>query len=215
MTAPTDEELLREYLSGDLSAFELLVRRHAPELHQFAMRFTSDSVAAEDVVQETLLQIHNSAESFDPTKRFKPWLFTIAANKARDYLRRRTRRREVPFEAQISGESDSTRRFIELLSGDEDIPEDDLLADEKRRIVRELVERMPDKLKDVLILAYFHKFSYQDIGEVLGIPLGTVKSRLHAAVVWFADNYKDLLKQRIGEGDDETETAKKSPRKSD
>ena len=72
MNAPTDEQLLHEYLDGQASSFELLVRRHAPELQSFVLRFTGDFVAAEDVVQETFLQVHNSADSFDPTRPRPP-----------------------------------------------------------------------------------------------------------------------------------------------
>jgi RNA polymerase sigma-70 factor (ECF subfamily) len=104
--APTDEQLLEEYLQGKTASFELLVRRHASELYQFAVRFTGDAMAAEDVVQETFLQVHHSAGDFDRSRRFKPWLFTIAANKARDHLRRLSRRREVSFEAQIGNDSE-------------------------------------------------------------------------------------------------------------
>ena len=193
MDAPTDEQLLQEYLRGQVASFELLVRRHAGELHQFALRFTSDSVAADDVVQETLLQVHNVARSFDPTRRFKPWLFTIAANKARDHLRRRARRREVPFDAHPGHEKESKQRFIHLLSGDWVSPDEDLLLEEKKRIVKSVIEEMPTKLCEVLILAYYHRFPYKEIGEIVGIPLGTVKSRLHAAVVWFGERYKQVV----------------------
>ncbi len=123
MDAPTDETLLREHLEGKTGSFELLVRRHAPELHQFVLRFTGDSTTAEDVVQEAFVQVHASADRFDPARRFKPWLFTIAANKARDYLRKRTRRREVAFDAKV-GDDDSGSRFVHLLADDSPLPED-------------------------------------------------------------------------------------------
>ncbi|MCH8885541.1 MAG: sigma-70 family RNA polymerase sigma factor, partial [SAR324 cluster bacterium] len=75
--------MLHEYLQGEPGSFELLVRRHTPELFRFTLRLTGSSVAAEDAVQDTFLQVHISAESFDLSRRFKPWLFTIAANKSR------------------------------------------------------------------------------------------------------------------------------------
>lgn len=191
MDAPTDETLLREYLGGKAGSFELLVRRHAQELFQFVQRFTTDSVTAEDVVQESFLQVHLSAAQFDPARRFKPWLFTIAANKARDHLRRKTRRREVAADAHLDEDADSGRRFIHLLSDDTPPPDEELLADEKRKVVREVLGAMPEKLREVLILAYYHRFAYKDIGDVIGIPLGTVKSRLHAAIAMFGERYRD------------------------
>jgi RNA polymerase sigma-70 factor (ECF subfamily) len=191
--APTDESLLKEYLHGKQGSFELLVRRHSRELHQFVMRFTGDSVAAEDIVQDSFLQVHHSAQSFDPGRRFKPWLFTIAANKARDALRRRTRRREVPFDATIpGGDGESTSRFLDLLATeDAESPDEELQADENRQVVQQIIESMPEHLSEVLILGYYHRFPYKDIAEIIGVPLGTVKSRLHAAVVAFGERYRE------------------------
>lgn len=193
MDAPTDESLLKEYLHGKQGSFELLVRRHARELHQFVMRFTGDSVAAEDIVQDSFLQVHHSAQSFDPGRRFKPWLFTIAANKARDALRRRTRRREVPFDATIQGgDGESTSRFLDLLATeDAETPDEELQADENRQVVRQIIESMPENLSEVLILGYYHRLPYKDIAEIVGVPLGTVKSRLHAAVAAFGERYRE------------------------
>lgn len=193
MDAPTDENLLQQYLNGRAAGFELLVRRHTQELYRFAVRFTGDSVAAEDVVQETFLQVHNSAADFDPARRLKPWLFTIAANKARDYLRKLGRRREVPFDAYVGNEDEAGQRFIDLLSGDDVVPDEDLLLEEKRGLVKSLTEAMPTKLSEVLILAYYHRFSYKEIAEIVGIPLGTVKSRLHAAIVHFGQRYREAV----------------------
>lgn len=193
MTAPTDEKLLQEYLEGKAASFESLVRRHTQELYQFVLRFTGDSVAAEDVVQEAFLQVYKSAGNFDPTRRFKPWLFTIAANKARDYLRRVSRRREVPFEAYVGSEDKAGQRFIDLLAGEDVQPHEDLLLDEKRQAVKSVMEVMPARLSEVLILAYYHRFAYKEIAEIVGIPLGTVKSRLHAAVVHFGERYREAV----------------------
>lgn len=196
MDTPTDEKLLQDYLHGKPGSFELLVRRHTQELFQFVVRFTSDSVAAEDVVQESLLQVHTSAATFDPARRFKPWLFTIAANKARDYLRKRGRRHEVPIDAHLGDESDSARRFVHLLANDSAAPDEEMLVEEKRRMVRAVLEAMPVKLREVLILAYYHRFPYKDIGEIVGVPLGTVKSRLHAAVVLFGEAYREAVMEK-------------------
>lgn len=196
MNAPTDEKLIRDFLSGKPESFELLVRRHAPELYQFIVRFIGDSAAAEDIVQETFLQVHHSAAEFDPKRRFKPWLFTIGANKARDHLRRQNRRREVSFEAQVGNEKDAGQRFIDLLSREHVLPEEDLLLDEERRLVKEIMDGMPPKFSEVLVLAYYHRFPYKEIADILGIPLGTVKSRLHAAISYFGEQYQKAVELR-------------------
>ena len=87
----SDSELLRRHLEGDADAFAALVRRYRRELFGFLVRFTADSALADDVFQEAFLQLHLSAGAFDLSRRLKPWLFTIAANKARDALRSRAR----------------------------------------------------------------------------------------------------------------------------
>ncbi len=189
MRTPTDEGLLADSLGNRPEAFELLVRRHSAELYRFVFRFTNSSAAAEDVVQETFLQAYLSASSFDPSRRFKPWLFTIAANKARDWLRGRSRRSEVALNNELDG-GDGQQSFLSLLEGTEVGPDAELELDEKRRIVRSIVDQMPSILRDALVLAYYHRFSYREIAEVLGIPVGTVKSRLHSAVAFFGKSYR-------------------------
>ncbi len=194
MDRPTDEHLLSEHLAGRSDAFELLVRRHSPELHRFALRFTNSSLAADDVVQETFIKVYQSAETFDTDRRFKPWLFTIAANKARDWIRQRSRRSELPLDAQIEKDGEAgSRSFLDLMSADDDDDAREVELEDQRRNVRVILEAMPEMLREVLILAYYHKLPYRDIAEVLGVPLGTVKSRLHSAVGHFGVAYRQAL----------------------
>ena len=178
MHAPSDEDLLRRFLDGDSGSFELLVRRYVQELYQFVQRFTGDRAIAEDVVQDTFLQVHDSASRFDSARKFKPWLFTIAANKARDFLRKRQRRRELPIEARIQGDDGNTQQFSDLFACDNEPIDDDLLAEERRQAVRDATSNMPDRLREILVLAYFHRMSYRDIAEVFALPVGTVKRPL-------------------------------------
>jgi len=197
----SDERLLAEFLSGGASAFSFLVARHANDLHQFVGRFLQNSAAAEDIVQETFIQVHQSAAGFDPGRRFRPWLFTIAANKARDYLRSRMRKREVPLAMNggLSG-SDETISYLDFTADEVDSPAEIIEAQEERAIVREVVSRMPSHLREVLVLGYYQRFPYREIAEIIGIPLGTVKSRLHAAVSHFAAAYR--RETEVDEADD-------------
>ncbi len=196
MNAPTDEQLLADHLAGKPGAFRALVERHHGELLQFVYRFTNSKAAADDVVQDTFVQIHLAATSFDPSRRFKPWLFTIAANKARDYLRGRTRRREVPLNAEVGGGDEGGQRFLDLLADEGGDAGARLMDTEQARIVRQVVDDMPDNLSEILILAYYHRMPYREIAEVLEIPVGTVKSRLHAAVTRFGERYRSLSEDR-------------------
>ena len=198
MNAPSDERLLAEYLAGRTDRFELLVRRHSEELFQFLARFVGNAASAEDIVQETFLQVHLSAGQFDRERRFKPWLFTIAANKARDLLRGRSRRPEVPLDAFVgSSDEDEGQRFLDFLADASTAPEAGLVEDERRELVEQIIGRMPEHLREVLVLGYYHRFPYKDMADILGIPLGTVKSRLHAAVAFFAREYRAALRERV------------------
>lgn len=186
---PSDEQLLESYRSGNRSAFTTLVQRYQRELFHFLVRFLGNRAAAEDVFQETFLQVHQSIDLFDPSRRFKPWLFTIAANKARDLIRAQSRRPTNPLQASISpGQEEG--EFIDLMQTFAEPPETPLERQELQQSVQRTVMQMPEHLREVLLLSYFHQFPYKQISEILDIPLGTVKSRLHSAVAYFAEAWK-------------------------
>jgi RNA polymerase sigma-70 factor, ECF subfamily len=191
----TDEQLLAEYAKGHSECFEELVGRYSEELFHFLVRFTGGVSSAEDILQEAFLQVHLSAGSFDPSRRFKPWLFTIAANKARDMMRGRARRSEVRLDASVEEDESEGLRFSDFLADTALGPTESIETDEQRQIVRRIVEQMPEHLREALILAYYHKFPYKDMAEILQVPLGTVKSRLHGAVSAFAAAYQKATGQ--------------------
>jgi RNA polymerase sigma-70 factor (ECF subfamily) len=169
-----------------------LVHRYRRELFSFLAHFLGDRTTAEDVFQETFLQVYRSAAGYDPSRRFRPWLFAIAANKARDWLRLQRRRPSVPLEAIVRPGAEKPQTYAELMEAPGEAPVAEMEKEELRRRVRETVLAMPERLREVLLLSFFHHFSYREIGDVLGIPLGTVKSRIHAAVAHFADRWHRL-----------------------
>ncbi len=186
----TDEALIAAYRGGDRNGFAELVGRYERELFHFLVRFLGDRAAAEDVFQETFLQIHQSAENFDTQRRFRPWLFTIAANKARDLIRSNARRPANPLQASINNGDDDSGEFIDLMKSNEAMPDAPLQQQELQFKVQSTVTNMPDHLREILLLSYFHQFPYKQISDILDIPLGTVKSRLHTAVAHFADRWR-------------------------
>ena len=187
----SDSELLGRHLAGDPGAFEALTNRYRGELYNFLARFTGDRTLAEDVFQEAFLQLHLSAGAFDTSRRLRPWLFTIAANKARDAMRSRARRQAAPLDAEVSG-SEGEATYVDLMPANIPEPVESLLNLETRQAVRSIVEEMPEHLRTVLLLSYFHDFPYKEIAGILSVPLGTIKSRLHAAVKLFAKRWKAL-----------------------
>ena len=184
----SDEALLAAHLSGHPQAFPLLMERYRPELHGFLQRFIGSRAAAEDVFQETFLQIHLSGATFDPTRVFRPWLYTIAANKARDWYRKDRRRRGVSLQTPIGENGDG--ELIDLFAARIHQPAQPLTLKEESALVKKAVDALPQIHREILVLAYFQKMNYQQIAEILEIPLGTVKSRLHSAVAAFADRWR-------------------------
>lgn len=192
----SDEQLLQSHKQGDQTAFEQLIQRYRAQLFHFLVRFTANRATAEDVFQEAFLQVHLSVDSFDPKRRFKPWLFTIAANKARDHMRKQARRPAAPLSAPVGGDSEEeSQSFVDLLQADLPLPEERMAEKETAERITQTIYRMPEHLREILLLAYFEQFSYNDIAQILSIPLGTVKSRLHTAVGTFARQWKSENQQ--------------------
>ena len=185
----TDEELLSDHIDGDSSAFPELMDRYKNSLLHFLIRFVGTTAAAEDVFQEAFLQVHISAETFDLTRRFKPWLFTIAANKGRDWHRKHSKRTVLSLSQEIGGDGDGAR-FVDLMESDQELPDAKLLDSEQIDSVRNAVDHLPSHLREILLLSYFQQMSYVQIADSLQIPLGTVKSRLHAAVAAFSQTWQ-------------------------
>lgn len=188
MSHKSDEQLLAEHVAGTPGVFDQLAGRYVHELYGFLHRFVGNAAAAEDLIQETFLQIHLAAASFDPTRSFKPWLYTVAANKARDFLRFRGRRQEQSLDlAGPDGDGPSPADGVEAVRE----PSDDAFDEQERaERVRQLISRMPEHLRLILMLGYYQQLPYAEIAEILDIPVGTVKSRLHAAVAHFAKVWK-------------------------
>ena len=191
---PTDEELLAAHIEGDQHAFPVLMERYKNDLLHFLIRFVGKRAAAEDVFQEAFLQVHISAETFDLKRRFKPWLFTIAANKGRDWHRKHSKRKTMSLSREVGGEGETTR-FVDLMESGEDLPDAEIINDEKKQAIRSIVDTLPSHFREILLLSYFQQLSYVQIAESLEIPLGTVKSRLHSAVAAFAVAWQQVAEE--------------------
>lgn len=193
MKTLTDEELLVRHRGGDDEALRELIVRYHDDLLRFLVRLLGGNrAAADDVFQEAFLQVHLAAESFDASRRFRPWLFTIAANKARDLLRKNGRRQTLELSAPIGGQGGDGGTYIDLVQVAAASPDAGLDAEEQNAMVQRALNALSPSLREVLLLAYFQRMSYAQIADEIGIPLGTVKSRLHSAVAKFAAAWKRL-----------------------
>lgn len=190
----SDEELLKLFRAGNASAFDALVHRYEGELFGYLNRYLRNRELAEDTFQTTFMTVYQKAETFEEGKRFKPWLYAIATNQAIDASRKRKRRQTISLENEWdSGESSAKAGSLrDVLESNNEKPDSLIMMDEKKVQVRKAIDTLPENLRQVLLLAYFHEFKYQEISEVLEIPLGTVKSRLHAALEKFQQSWERM-----------------------
>ena len=186
----SDAELLVRYSAGDEAAFRELVSRYKNSLYAFLRQFLNRHDLVEDVFQETFLQLFSSRDSFDQSRPLRPWLFTIAANKAKDALRKWQRTSAVPIGTMADSEELSFDDMLNSVTSDSTMPYEELQRNETASRVGQIISDMPENLREILHLAYFQKFSYKQMADMLGIPIGTVKSRLHTAVGRFAKEWK-------------------------
>ena len=186
----SDAQLLTRYAAGEEAAFREIVNRYKDSLYAFLRQFIRQHDLVEDVFQETFMQLFNSRESFDMSRPLRPWLFTIAANKAKDALRKQQRKAAATIGTIADAQEMSFEEVLNTLTSDKTAPYDELQKDETAVKVRQIITDLPDNLREIILLAYFNKFSYKQMAEILSIPIGTVKSRLHTAVGRFARDYK-------------------------
>ena len=178
----TDEEIVNAYLqSRNAQDFERLVHRYERELYTFLRRFLGDVQQAEDVFQATFLSVHLRMDQFETGRRFRPWLYAIASNKAIDYMRRNRRHQVASLDAK-SAYGDSEDSMINHLSGNIAPPDEKAMFNEMGARVRAAVQELNEPTQQLIQLAFYQGMKYSDIAEVLSIPLGTVKSRVFTAI---------------------------------
>lgn len=183
LNACSDEDLLGRFCRGQTEAFGVLVRRYERELYGYLRRYLADSNLAEDVFQNTFLQLYLKCSQYEPGRPVRPWLYTIATHQAIDALRRNARHQVLSLEQQREDNGNGElRSLLDGLESRGPAPLDNLSAQERKERVRASVDRLPDFLREVVILAYYQGLKYREIADILDIPVGTVKSRLHAAL---------------------------------
>jgi RNA polymerase sigma-70 factor (ECF subfamily) len=188
----TDEELLLEYrVTGSATLFEALVKRYERELYNYLRRFLGSQVLAEDAFQATFIQVHLKCELYDPERKVRPWLYTVATNQAIDIQRRNRRHRLVSLDRPNRVQHDELGSLVDVLSSREVDPGDGLEQGERKEWVRSAVAALPEQLRSAVKLVYFRGMKYREAADELAVPVGTVKSRLHAAVKRLGEAWKD------------------------
>jgi RNA polymerase sigma-70 factor, ECF subfamily len=187
----SDEKLVTAHLDGMPGAFNELFGRYRDRLTHFISRKTGDSDRAQDLVQEAFIRVTRHLHRFDTSKKFSTWVYTIASNLSKNELRNRSRSPIVLFQKLTNGWDDDHRP---LEFEDTSMRPDDLYRKRHlRRLVEDTVEELPEHHRLVFRLRELEGKSYEEIAEITGVNLGTVKSRLHRARNSFAARIEHFL----------------------
>ena len=181
--ALSDEWLMKSYIEGNEPCFGILVHRYERELYSYLRRLLVDPVLAEDVFQNTFLQVHLKRALYDIGRPFRPWLYKIGTHQAIDAMRRNRRYPQTSLNYEHdNGRDDSAATLMDTLVAKASDPVVVAEASERRLLVRAAVDGLAEHLRSVVVLSYYQGMKYKEIAEILQIPVGTVKSRLHAAI---------------------------------
>ena len=178
----TDEELLLRYrATGERRMFDNLVCRYERELYNYLRRYLGNAEMAEDVFQATFLLVHLKCKQFEQGRKFRPWLYAVATNSAIDAQRRDKRHRSVSLDWAGANHANDAK-LADLLVSDDPDPLLQASRLEHGEWVQRALDELSDQMRSVVTLVYYQGLKYREAAEVLEIPVGTVKSRLHAAI---------------------------------
>ncbi|HUR91316.1 MAG TPA: sigma-70 family RNA polymerase sigma factor [Gemmatimonadaceae bacterium] len=180
-----DSGVVTSFLGGEERAFEELVVRYQTRLLNFIYRTVGDRERAEDLVQEVFIRVYRHLHRFDRSKKFSTWVYTIASNLAKNELRNRSRNPLVLFQTVKKNWQDEDRPLE--FEDSSTRPDDMFRKRHLRQVVEESVAKLPEHHRDVFILRELEGKSYEEIAEITGCNLGTVKSRLNRARNSFAE----------------------------
>ncbi|MFQ6070074.1 MAG: sigma-70 family RNA polymerase sigma factor [Candidatus Aminicenantales bacterium] len=183
-----EKELIRAALAGEERAFSLLVKKYEYKVLRMVLSFTRKPQVADDLAQEIFIKAYFGLSKFRHKSEFSTWLYRIAVNHIKDYLRKKERQKEVSL--------NSVREPIS-------VPEDKYLSEEKEKEQKiaqlyRLINELPEKLKIVLNLRDIQGLSYREISKILRVSIGTVDSRLFRARKMLLEKYNTYLKEKGG-----------------
>ncbi|MFH1372818.1 MAG: sigma-70 family RNA polymerase sigma factor [bacterium] len=180
-----DTELIAKALNGSQPAFRGLAERHRASVFHIVFKIVRDNETAQDLVQETFMKAFSSLASYRPEYRFSTWLYKIAANCSIDHLRKK-RIQALSLDRQFDDKNGG--RSLEVADYSYH-PGRDLERKEQRIGIEEAIASLPPKYREVIIYRHKDDKSYEEIAELLGIPIGTVKARIFRA--------RELLKKKL------------------
>ena len=189
LTAYSDEDLMEFVQMGNDLAFTELVFRYNNRLQNFLFRYTQNHKDSEDLVQETFLRVHKSRHSYERIAKFSTWMYPIAINLAKSLYKRKKRMQLISIH-----KNDSDPDSVDFLLEDASILQDEKLHQTlSLQKLQEAVDSLQDEFKQVVILRDIEQMSYEEISEKIGVPMGTVKSRINRGRAQISKQIKEYV----------------------
>ena len=180
-------QLINDAIAGDQAAYEVLLKRYRNGIHNMVYQMIKNREEAEDLVQETFIKAFNSLDSYNDDYAFSTWLYKIAFNHCIDAIRKK-KLKTLPLDKPIQLHNGEIRHEIRDESRS---PEGAFLFAEKKTRIQKSIDSLPERYRTAIILRHREERSYEEISEILNIPLGTVKARIFRA--------REMLKKKLRE----------------
>lgn len=177
---------INEVLEGNRDSFEEIVLLFQHRLYHVCYRMLGSKEEAQDIAQEAFVRAYTNLSTFDQKRKFSTWIFRIATNLCIDRIRKK--KPDYSLDAQVPG-TDGLDMYSQIAAAD-DLPEEEVQRMETQERVQYEVGRLPEKYRAVIALRYMEELPLQEIADILGIPLGTVKTRVHRG--------RDALRKQMG-----------------
>ncbi|MBN1947155.1 MAG: RNA polymerase sigma factor [Bradymonadales bacterium] len=207
--AEGDEDLMLQYASGDLAAFEELLRRHERPVYNFIARYLGDRAAAEDLVQEVFLRVIRTRKRYKKKAKFRTWLFTITRNVCIDRMRSLGRRSEVSLNRCVSSDGDeSGATFLDQLTDEEPSGgSGSMIRAEFRNRLQRALEELPAEQREVFIMKEFSGMKFREIADAVGSNENTVKSRMRYALETLRGHLEEYRQYSFDQEEEKEHTA--------
>lgn len=179
---------IKQVKKGDQDAFADIVDIYKDKIYQLCYRMLGNVHEAEDIAQEAFIRAYVNIDSFDINRKFSTWLYRIATNLTIDRIRKK--KPDYYLDAEVAGTEGLT--MYSQIAADGVLPEDAVVSLELSNMIQQKILKLPDKYRTVIVLKYIDELSLIEIGEILNIPVGTVKTRIHRGREALRKQLRDL-----------------------
>lgn len=185
----TDDYLMKQFQNGDRDAFTHLVHRHKQNVFRFILSKVKDRELASDLTQDVFVKLFKSAELYQPTGKFRSWLFRMAQNICIDYHRKHQKAAILSLHNQ--GKADDELNLMDQIEDESTNPEKETEFTELQDVIERAFDSLPEKQRIALVLCQYHGMTYHEIALIQKVPVGTVKSRIHNGLSKVRDFVKE------------------------